>query len=61
MSTAATSFPERNAAEVADLVLASEAAAPEVLARRVRQRRQMYVGQVVKLLPRRLGPAALRL
>src|SRR5512140_963891 len=47
MSTAATSFPERNAAEVADLVLAPEAAAPEVLARRVRQRRQMYVGQVV--------------
>lgn len=47
MSTAATSFPERNAAEAADLVLAPEAAAPEVLARRVRQRRQMYIGQVV--------------
>ncbi|MCK1651171.1 GGDEF domain-containing protein [Bradyrhizobium sp. 149] len=46
MSTAATSFPERNAAEVADLVLTTEAAAPEVLARRVRQRRQMYIGQV---------------
>jgi diguanylate cyclase len=46
MSTAATSFPERSAAEVADLVLAPEAAAPEVLARRVRQRRQMYVSQV---------------
>ena len=46
MSTAATSFPERNAAEVADLVLSSEAAAPEVLARRTRQRRQMYIGQV---------------
>lgn len=46
MSTAATSFPERNAAEVADIVLASEAAAPEVQARRTRQRRQMYVGQV---------------
>ncbi|MCK1382939.1 GGDEF domain-containing protein [Bradyrhizobium sp. 21] len=46
MSTAATSFPERNAAEVADLVLTPEAAAPEVLARRVRQRRQMYIGQV---------------
>jgi diguanylate cyclase (GGDEF)-like protein len=46
MNTAATSFPERNAAEVADLVLTPEAAAPEVLARRVRQRRQMYIGQV---------------
>lgn len=45
MSTAATSFPERNAAEVADLVLTPESAAPEVLARRARQRRQMYVGQ----------------
>ncbi|WP_128924636.1 GGDEF domain-containing protein [Bradyrhizobium guangxiense] len=45
MSTAAT-FPERNAAEVADTVLAPEAAAPAVLARRVRQRRQMYVGQI---------------
>jgi diguanylate cyclase (GGDEF)-like protein len=44
MSTAATSFPERNAGEVADL--APEAAAPEVRARRARQRRQMYVGQV---------------
>jgi len=46
MSTAATSFPERNAAEVADLVLSPEAATPEVLARRARQRRQMYIGQV---------------
>ncbi|MBR0905789.1 GGDEF domain-containing protein [Bradyrhizobium liaoningense] len=46
MSTAATSFPERNAAEVADLVLTPEAAAPEVRMRRTRQRRQMYVGQV---------------
>lgn len=46
MSTAATSFPERNAAEVADLVLAPAAAAPEASARRVRQRRQMYIGQV---------------
>lgn len=46
MSTAATSVPERNAAEVADLVLTSEAA-PEVLARRIRQRRQMYIGQAV--------------
>lgn len=45
MSTAAT-LPERNAAEAADLVLAPEAAVPEVLARRVRHRRQMYVGQV---------------
>ncbi|UPJ67355.1 GGDEF domain-containing protein [Bradyrhizobium sp. 191] len=46
MSTAATSFPERNAAEAADLVLAPETAAPEVRARRARQRRQMYMGQV---------------
>lgn len=46
MSTAATSFPERNSAEVADLVLAPETTAPEVRARRARQRRQMYVGQV---------------
>src|SRR5882757_3084698 len=46
MNTAATSFPERNAAEVADLVLTSAAAAPEVQARRTRQRRQMYVGQI---------------
>ena len=46
MSTAATSIPERNAAEAADLVLAPEATAPEVLARRIRQRRQMYIGQV---------------
>jgi len=46
MSTAATSLPERNAAEAADVILAPKAAAPEVLARRVRQRRRMYVGQV---------------
>jgi diguanylate cyclase (GGDEF)-like protein len=46
MNTAATSFPERNAAEVADLVLTPDTAAPDVLARRVRQRRQMYIGQV---------------
>lgn len=46
MNTAATTLPERNAAEVADLVLMPEAAAPEVLARRIRQRRQMYIGQV---------------
>ncbi|MDA9434341.1 GGDEF domain-containing protein [Bradyrhizobium sp. CCBAU 51627] len=46
MSTAATSFPERNAAEMADIVLASDAALPEVRARRMRQRRQMYAGQV---------------
>lgn len=46
MSTAATSFPERNAAEVADLVLAPETTAPEVRSRRARQRRQMYAGQV---------------
>ncbi len=47
MSTAATSYPERSAAEVADLELLPAKAAPEVAARRVRQRRQMYVGQVV--------------
>lgn len=46
MSTAATSFPERNAAEAADLVLAPETTAPEVRARRARQRRQMYMAQV---------------
>lgn len=46
MNTAATTLPERNAAQVADLVLMPEAAAPEVLARRIRQRRQMYIGQV---------------
>ena len=46
MSTAATSFPERNAAEAADLALVPDAAAPLVRARRVRQRRQMYIGQV---------------
>ena len=46
MSTAATSFPERNAAEAADLALVPDAAAPQVRARRVRQRRQMYIGQV---------------
>ena len=46
MSTAATTLPERNAAEVADLVLMPEAAAPQVRARRAWQRRQMYIGQV---------------
>jgi diguanylate cyclase (GGDEF)-like protein len=46
MSTAATSLPERNAAEVAELFLSPEVAATEVWARRTRQRRQMYVGQV---------------
>jgi diguanylate cyclase (GGDEF)-like protein len=45
MSTAATSLPERNAAEAADLVLAPETPAAEVRSRRIRQRRQMYVGQ----------------
>ena len=45
MSTAATSFPERNAAEVADLVLAPETAPTEDLARRNRQRPQRYIGQ----------------
>ncbi|MDA9442328.1 diguanylate cyclase [Bradyrhizobium sp. CCBAU 51745] len=46
MNTAATSFPEWSAAEAADLVLTREEAVPGVLARRMRQRRQMYVGQV---------------
>ncbi|GLR86815.1 GGDEF domain-containing protein [Bradyrhizobium iriomotense] len=46
MSTAATSIPERNAAEVADLVLSSDKATPEAVARRAQQRRQMYIGQV---------------
>lgn len=46
MNAAATTLPERNAAQVADLVLMPEAAAPELLARRIRQRRQMYIGQV---------------
>ncbi|MDA9403090.1 GGDEF domain-containing protein [Bradyrhizobium sp. CCBAU 45389] len=46
MNTAATSLPERNAAEVADLVRMPEAAAPEVRTRRAWQRRQMYIGQV---------------
>jgi diguanylate cyclase len=46
MDTAATFHPDRTAAEVADLVLASDVATPEVVTRRVRQRRQMYVGQV---------------
>ncbi|MBB4369041.1 diguanylate cyclase (GGDEF)-like protein [Bradyrhizobium sp. cir1] len=46
MNTAATSLPERNAAEVADVVLMPEAAAPEVRARRAWQRRQMYIGQM---------------
>ncbi|MBR0852866.1 GGDEF domain-containing protein [Bradyrhizobium liaoningense] len=47
MSTAATSLPDRNAAEAAELALASDASSPEVRARRMRQRRQMYVGQVM--------------
>lgn len=47
MSTAATSFPDRNAAEAAELALTPDATAPEVRARRMRQRRQMYVGQAV--------------
>jgi diguanylate cyclase len=46
MSTAATSNPERNAAEVADLVLSFDQATPEVVARRMWQRRQMCIGQV---------------
>jgi diguanylate cyclase (GGDEF)-like protein len=47
MSTAATSLQERNAAEAADLALIPNATTPEVRARRMRQRRQMFVGQVV--------------
>lgn len=46
MGTAATFHPDRTAADVADLPLASAATTPEVVARRIRQRRQMYVGQV---------------
>jgi diguanylate cyclase (GGDEF)-like protein len=46
MGTAATSFPETNAADAADLALMSEATAPDAVARRVRQRRHMYVAQV---------------
>ena len=46
MSAAATSYPERSAAEVVDLVLSPAQATPEVTAGRIRQRRQMYVGQV---------------
>ncbi|WP_456619127.1 MULTISPECIES: GGDEF domain-containing protein [unclassified Bradyrhizobium] len=47
MTTAATSLPDRNAAEAAELALTSDATMPEVRARRMRQRRQMYAGQVV--------------
>lgn len=47
MSTAATSLPDRNAAEAADLALTPDATMPEMRARRMRQRRQMYAGQVV--------------
>ncbi|MCP3373149.1 GGDEF domain-containing protein [Bradyrhizobium cajani] len=47
MSTAATSLPDRKAAEAAELALASDASSLEVRARRMRQRRQMYIGQVV--------------
>lgn len=46
MGTAATSFPETNAADAADLALMSEATAPDAVARRVRQRRHMYIAQV---------------
>ncbi|MDE5440161.1 diguanylate cyclase [Bradyrhizobium sp. CSA207] len=45
MSTAATSLPDRNAAEA--VALTSDATMPEMRARRMRQRRQMYAGQVV--------------
>jgi diguanylate cyclase (GGDEF)-like protein len=46
MSAAATSYPERSAAEIADLALSPAPASPEMSTRRVRQRRQMYVAQV---------------
>jgi diguanylate cyclase (GGDEF)-like protein len=47
MGTPASFSPDRTAAEVAELTLAASAATPEVIARRVRQRRQMYAAQVV--------------
>lgn len=49
MSTAATSSPDRNAAEAyrTGLAPASGAIAPEVASRRVRQRRQMLILQAV--------------
>ena len=46
MRAAATYYPERSAAEAADLELSPVQATPEMVARRIRQRRQMYVGQV---------------
>ncbi|TYO62773.1 GGDEF domain-containing protein [Bradyrhizobium hipponense] len=58
MSTAATSLPDRNAAEAADLALTSDATMPQMRARRVRQRRQMYAGQVASYS---LGAAVLLL
>ncbi|TPQ40755.1 GGDEF domain-containing protein [Bradyrhizobium guangdongense] len=47
MGTPASFSPDRTAAEVAELTLAASAMTPEVTARRVRQRRQMYASQVV--------------
>ena len=46
MDPAATLHPDRTAAVVADLTLTAGATTPEVVARRIQQRRQMYVGQV---------------
>ena len=46
MDPAATRHPDRTAAEVADLTLTAGATTLEVVARRVQQRRQMYVGQI---------------
>ncbi len=47
MGTATTFHPDRTPAEVADVTPATASApTPDVVARRVRQRRQMYVGQV---------------
>lgn len=47
MGTSASLSPDRTAAEVAEITLAASVGAPEVSARRVRQRRQMYATQVV--------------
>ncbi|MBR0824183.1 GGDEF domain-containing protein [Bradyrhizobium manausense] len=46
-STPASFSPDRTASEVAEIALAASAVTPEVSARRVRQRRQMYLTQVV--------------
>ncbi|MBR0718291.1 GGDEF domain-containing protein [Bradyrhizobium liaoningense] len=47
MGTPASFSPDRTAAEVAEITLGASAVTPEVSARRVRQRRQMYATQVV--------------